>query len=152
MSLHYVSLTVCVCVYECGLSVHFDKPVVYFPKSFQCSNGVPPNAISLVIIIFVLSCGEGDPCEVCCVSVVLPSLDCEWMTRCQISLFDFVCRYIMIYWHLIVLQYEPSLSQFSFLFSRAIWSCMGSRKLRNGSNKRVPRYAFRTNTHTNRIN
>ena len=138
------------CVYECGLYVHFDKPIVYFPKSFQCSNGVPPNAISLVIIIFVLSCGEGDPCEVCCVLVVLPSLDCEWMTRCQISLFDFVCRYIMIYWHLIVLQYEPRCPEFSLAccFPEQFGAVWVARKLRNGSNKRVPRYAFCTNTHT----
>lgn len=138
------------CVYECGLYVHFDKLIVYFPKSFQCSNGVPPNAISLVIIIFVLSCGEGDPCEVCCVLVVLPSLDCEWMTRCQISLFDFVCRYIMIYWHLIVLQYEPRCPEFSLAccFPEQFGAVWVARKLRNGSNKRVPRYAFCTNTHT----
>ena len=139
-----------VCVYECGLYVHFDKPVVYLPKSFQCSNGVPPNAISLVIIIFVLSCGEGDPCEVCCVLVVLPSLDCEWMTRCQISLFDFVCRYTMIYWHLIVLLYERRCPEFSlaFCFREQCGAVWVARKLRNGSDKRVPRYAFCTNTHT----
>ena len=137
-------------MYECGLYVHFDKPVVYLPKSFQCSNGVPPNAISLVIIIFVLSCGEGDPCEVCCVLVVLPSLDCEWMTRCQISLFDFVCRYTMIYWHLIVLLYERRCPEFSlaFCFRKQCGAVWVARKLRNGSDKRVPRYAFCTNTHT----
>lgn len=138
--IHYI----CVCVYECGLYVHFDKPVVYFPKSFQCCNGVPPKAISLVIIMFVPSYGEGDPCEVCCFFffVVLPSFDCEWMTRGQIFLFVDLLWFMEFYGHFIVLLYEKTrYPEFSLAvcFREPFGAAWVARKLRNGSDIRVSR-------------
>ena len=133
------------CVYECGLHGHFDKPVVYFPKSFQCCNGVAPKAVERVC-----------ECEVCCYfSLVLENLLSGWVDDKMPDIF--VCRFIMINWHFIVLLYEKTVMprlQFSCLFSRAMKGavCFRSAQIQKWERYKGNTHSGLTHTHTNIIN